>query len=246
VQELETSQSVLKAVLFDLDGVVADSHPVHEVAWKGLFAEQGLDADNLNLDYLYAGHPRREIMTHYLGALDAKRFEHLSQRKDYFYAQAASRLTAKSGIPGAIMQLRAAGIACALATSAARDRTFETLERLHLQDAFAAVVVGSDVEIAKPAPDIFLLAASKLNVAPQSCVVVEDSVAGVQAALRAGMICAGFALPNRTEELWQAGAKVVFTAVPVNAVNYFRKLQRNVVAGQSAAESQPALTNHRK
>jgi HAD superfamily hydrolase (TIGR01509 family) len=246
VPELEVSRAVLRAVLFDLDGVVADSHPVHEVAWKELFAEQGLDADNLNLDYLYAGHPRREIMTHYLGALDAERFEHLSKRKDYFYAQAVALLAAKPGIPVAIMQLRAAGIACALATSAARDRTFETLERLHLQDAFAAVVVGSDVEIAKPAPDIFLLAASKLNVAPESCAVVEDSVAGVQAAVRAGMSCAGFALPNRADELWQAGAKDVFTAVPADAVSYFRKLQRNTIAGEAAAERQPALTNHRK
>ena len=244
--ELKASRDVLRAVLFDLDGVVADSHPVHEVAWKALFAEQGLDAENLDLDYLYAGHPRREIMTHYLGALDTERFEHLSKRKDHFYAQAAARLAAKPGVPGAILQLRAAGIACALATSAARDRTFDTLERLHLQDAFAAVVVGSDVEIAKPAPDIFLLAASQLNVAPESCVVVEDSVVGVQAALRAGMTCAGFALPERAEELWQAGAKDVFTAVPADAVSYFRKLQKNMAAGEAVAERQPVLTNHRK
>jgi len=234
----------LRAVLFDLDGVVADSHPVHEVAWKAVFAEAGLDAEKLDLDYLYAGHPRREIMTHYLGKLDEERFEHLSQRKDYFYEQAAERLSTKPGIPGVLTQLRAAGIACALATSAARDRTFETLERLHLDKAFGAVVVGSDVEIAKPAPDIFLLAAQKLNVPVGNCVVVEDSVAGVQAAARAGMGCAGFALPNRTDELWQAGATDVLTAVPTDAVKYFRTLQQKAVSARGVG--QPAARSSRR
>jgi len=217
---------MLSAVLFDLDGVVADSHPVHEVAWKALLAEQGLDAESLDLSFLYAGHPRREILVHYVGTLDEERFEHLSSRKDHFYAQAASRLTTKPGIPEALAQLRAAGIRCALVTSAARDRTWDTLTQLHLEGAFDAVVVGGDVEIAKPAPDIFLLAASKLGVAPENCVVVEDSVAGVQAAARAGMRCAGFALPERAEELWQAGATDVFTALPADAALYFQGLQQ--------------------
>jgi HAD superfamily hydrolase (TIGR01509 family) len=217
---------MLKAVLFDLDGVVADSHPVHEVAWKGLFAEQGLDVDSLNLDYLYAGQPRREILVHYLGPLTEDRFRHLSGRKDHFYALASPGLTTKPGIPEALAQLRAAGILCALATSAARDRTLETLVQLHLENSFDAAVVGSDVELTKPAPDIFLRAAEKLGVAPETCVVVEDSVAGVQAAVRAGMQCAGFALPGRVEELRQAGAANVFTEFPADAVRYFRELQQ--------------------
>lgn len=220
---------MLKAVLFDLDGVVADSHPVHEVAWKGLLAEQGLDAQSLNLDFLYAGHPRREILVHYLGPLDERRFAHLSARKDHFYALAASHLATKPGIPKALAQLRAAGIRCALATSAARDRTGETLVQLRLHDAFDVVIVGSDVEIAKPAPDIFLLAANKLGAAPETCVVVEDSVAGVRAAVRAGMHCAGFALPQRVEELWHAGASDVFTVFPDDAVAYFQQLQQGKV-----------------
>ena len=216
---------MLKAVLFDLDGVVADSHPVHEVAWKALLAEQGLDAASLNLDFLYAGHPRREILIHYLGPLDEGRFAHLSARKDHFYAQAAARLAAKPGIAVTLAQLRAAGIRCALATSAARERTWEALAQLRLEDAFEAVVVGGDVEIAKPAPDIFLLAADRLGVAPETCVVVEDSVAGVQAAIHAGMCCAGFALPGRVEELRKAGASDVFTVLPPDAALYFRQLR---------------------
>jgi beta-phosphoglucomutase len=228
---------MLNAVLFDLDGVVADSHPVHEVSWKRLLAEQGLDAETLDLGFLYAGHPRREILVHYLGPLSEDRFEHLSRRKDHFYALASSRLTAKQGIFEALAQLRTAGIRCALATSAARDRTVETLVLLRLENAFDAVVVGGDVSLAKPAPDIFLLAARKLGVAPENCVVVEDSVAGVQAAVRAGMRCAGFALPGRVEELWQAGADDVFTTVPLDAVDYFKKLQQGTPASAARART---------
>lgn len=237
---------MLKAVLFDLDGVVADSHPVHEVAWKGLLAEEGLDAQSLDLDFLYAGHPRREILVHYLGTLSEERFQHLSRRKDHFYALACARLTTKAGIPDALAQLRAGGVQCALATSAARDRTLGTLMQLHLEQAFEVVIAGSDVQTAKPAPDIFLLAARQLNVAPQSCVVVEDSVAGVQAAVRAGMHCAGFALPGRVEELWRAGATDVFTAIPADALGYFQKLQLGDAAPAKAIRVRHAVRDARK
>ena len=63
---------MVKAVIFDLDGVVADSHPLHEAAWKTLLVEEGMDSAALNLEFLYAGHPRREILRHYLGCVDAR------------------------------------------------------------------------------------------------------------------------------------------------------------------------------
>ena len=62
---------MLKAVIFDLDGVIADSHPIHEAAWTTLFAEQGFDPEKMNLDFLYAGQPRGEIFRHFLGELAA-------------------------------------------------------------------------------------------------------------------------------------------------------------------------------
>jgi len=110
---------MLKAVIFDLDGVVADSHPIHEAAWKTLLVEQGLDSETINLDFLYAGHPRREILRHYLGSIAAPEMERLGRRKDELYALAANQLKAKPGIPRVLSQLNQAGILCALATSAA-------------------------------------------------------------------------------------------------------------------------------
>src|SRR6266478_8847191 len=80
--------ATLKAVIFDLDGVVADSHPIHEAAWKTLLVEQGLDSETINLDFLYAGHPRREILQHYLGFIAVPEMERLGRRKDELYALA--------------------------------------------------------------------------------------------------------------------------------------------------------------
>jgi len=201
-----TRQPALKAVIFDLDGVVADSHPIHEIAWAKLLVERGLDRETLNLDFLYAGHPRREILKHYLGAIRASDVEKLERRKDQLYAEAASELKPKPRIPAVLRQLNKDGIVCALATSAGRARTYETLEKFGLRNRFAAVVTGDEAGTPKPAPEIFLLAAARTERDPECCVVVEDSVAGVSAARAAGMKCVGFAPVKWFGDLAEAGA----------------------------------------
>lgn len=213
---------MLKAVIFDLDGVVADSHPIHEMAWKALLEEAGLAPGTIDIDFLYAGHPRREILKHYLGPLSESEIQHWGRRKDELYEFSAKKLRSKPCIPRVLSQLQEARILCALATSAGRKRTLESLHHLKLVESFQAVVVGDDVHNAKPAPDIFLLAASKLAVEPQNAVVVEDSVAGAQAAIAAGMKCVGFASPERAGELRSAGADDVISEFPDDGVAYLR------------------------
>jgi HAD superfamily hydrolase (TIGR01509 family) len=215
---------MLKAVIFDLDGVVADSHPIHEAAWKTLLVEQGLDPATLNLDFLYAGHPRREILRHYLGSIEGPEMERLGHRKDELYALAANKLKAKPGIPRVLSQLNQAGILCALATSAGRARTNESLKQLAITKDFSVIVTGEDVIAAKPAPDIFLFAAGRLGVTEKESVAVEDSVAGVVAARAAGMKCVGYALPRFAAELAGAGADHVISDFPEDAPHYFEEL----------------------
>jgi len=213
---------MLKAVIFDLDGVVADSHPIHEMAWKALLTEAGFKPEGIDVAFLYAGHPRREILKHYLGELTDAEILHWGRRKDELYELSAKKLQAKPGIPQVLAQLNEAGLACALATSAGRRRTIESLHHLGLAKHFSVVVTGEDVRNAKPAPDIFLLTAKKLSVEPNSCVVVEDSVAGVQAAIACGMKCIGFASAKHCEELSNALADDVISEFPRDAVSYFQ------------------------
>lgn len=217
-------QPTLGAVIFDLDGVVADSHPIHEIAWTTLLVEQGLDRTTLNLDFLYAGHPRRAILQHYLGEIGASEIERLGQRKDDLYTAAATSLMPKPLIPDVIRQLHDDGIVCALATSAGRTRTYETLERFGLTKQFAAIVTGEEPEAPKPAPEIFLLAAARIRTEPGRCVVVEDSVAGVAAARAAGMKCVGFVPVEWFGDLAEAGADDLISELPEDATRYFRGL----------------------
>jgi len=215
---------MLKAVIFDLDGVVADSHPIHEAAWRTLLLEQGLDSATLNLDFLYAGRPRREILRHYLGSIESPEMERLGRRKDELYAVAAHELKTKPGIPRVLSQLNAAGVLCALATSAGCVRAHESLEQFGIRKEFSAILTGEDAAAAKPAPDIFLLAAKKLDVTSKECVVVEDSVAGVLAARGAGMKCVGYALPRFAAALVEAGADDVISDFPEDASVYLKNL----------------------
>jgi HAD superfamily hydrolase (TIGR01509 family) len=215
---------MLKAVIFDLDGVVADSHPIHEAAWKTLLLEQGLDSATLNLDFLYAGRPRREILRHYLGSIESAGMEQLGRRKDELYAVAAQQLTTKPGIPRVLPELNSSGLLCALATSAGRTRAHESLEQFSITRQFSLIVTGEDAAVAKPAPEIFLLAAEKLGVKPQECIVVEDSVAGVEAARAAGMRCVAYALPRFAASLAEAGADDVISEFPKDSPTYFKHL----------------------
>ncbi len=215
---------MLKAVIFDLDGVVADSHPIHEVAWKSLLVETGLNPESINVDFLYAGHPRLEILRHYLGPLSDSEIRHWSRRKDELYELAAKHLQAKPGIPRVLSQLRSERIVCALATSAGRKRTLESLEVFGINECFSIVVTGDDVRNPKPAPEIFLLCAQNLKVKPENAVVVEDSVAGVKAAVACGMKCVGYASIERADKLREAGADDIITDFPEDAVCYFQAL----------------------
>ena len=220
---------MLKAVIFDLDGVVADSHPIHEAAWKTLLVEEGMDSATLNLEFLYAGRPRKEILRHYLGDIGVSELDRLGRRKDELYGIAAHELIAKPGILRVLSQLSDDEILCALATSAGRVRAIESLERFGITKYFSVIVTGEQVRSAKPSADIFLLTAAKLGVEAKFCVVVEDSVAGVQAARAAGMKCAGYADVDRQAELKKAGADDLINVFPADAPRYFRKLVVGVV-----------------
>lgn len=212
---------MLKAVIFDLDGVIADSHPIHEAAWKTLFAERGLDAENLNLDFLYAGQPRGEIFRHFFGQLPDAKIETMSRRKDELYTALVHKLQPKPGLVQVLKELAAAGVKMAVGTSAQRRRTLETLDHFGIAERFGAVVTGDDVGATKPAPEVFLRAAALVHAQPANTVVVEDSPIGIEAARAAGMKCVGYAPPERIEQLRKAGADDLILEFPRRAVEYF-------------------------
>jgi HAD superfamily hydrolase (TIGR01509 family) len=222
---------MIRGVIFDLDGVVADSHPLHEEAWRVLLSERGL-GPSLDLSFIYSGRSRREILEHYLGPLSEAEGERLGRCKDELFSHLMYTIRVQPGLLRVLDQLHAGGIPFALATSASRTRTYEMLDKLKITDRFVAIVTNHDVSDPKPAPEVFLEAASRLGLSPQEVAVIEDSVAGVQAARAADMICIGYAPVSQARALRDDGAIEVISDFPDDIVTYLQHVTDSILIPQ--------------
>ena len=176
-----------KAYLFDMDGTIADSMPLHYIAWKQALAEYGCPLFPEPLFYSWGGMPVREIVA----TLNQRHglnmpIEEVAHRKEGLYYELLPKLTA---VPEVLEQIEAAHkrIPFAVVSGSTRESVTKSLEILNLLDKFDVLVCAGDYTKAKPDPEPFLLAAQKLNVAPASCLVFEDTEMGIQAATAAGM-----------------------------------------------------------
>jgi beta-phosphoglucomutase len=197
---------MLRAIIFDLDGVVADSHAAHKRAWSELLASLGRTVSPQELEYVVEGRKREEITSHFLGELSKEEASEYGIRKDALFTKYSSDLQPVPGVCRFIKEASAAGIAIAVASSARRKRVETNLRQLGLASHFQVVVTGDDVVKGKPDPALFSMAARELNIRPQETLVCEDALNGVQAAKSAGMKCLAIASPGREAVLKAAGA----------------------------------------
>lgn len=195
-------------VVFDLDGVIADSEPTHERATIEYLASLGLGFDQ-GLAGTMMGRRVRELtdaIAPLAGLTPEEAFE--GREQVFWRLLEAEPLRPMPGLHRALERLAAAGLRLAVASSGTRDYVAHVLERLAVRDAFAAVVSGEDVVKGKPDPEIYLLAAARLEAAPAACAAVEDAPNGIAAARAAGMRVV--AVPNaHTAGLDLAAAEVV-------------------------------------
>jgi len=211
--------TMLAGVIFDFDGVIVDSHPLHIEAWKELLHAKGKAVSDAELSFVREGAKREEILRHFLGELTPEQAESYGAQKDQLFRAGVNQLELVPGFAGFLIQLEAVGLQSAVATSGNRPRVEHALETFSLRNRFRAVVTGNDVSRGKPDPALFLLAAQALEVDPAHIVVFEDAVAGILAAKAAGMKCVGIAANGRESLLKQAGADFVmkdFRDVTVN------------------------------
>jgi len=197
------------AVIFDLDGVIADTHPLHTIAWRRLLEEQGKKPTEAELAVIREGKKRTDILVQFFGALSAEEIYNLGVRKDELLRTASEKVKPVAGLIEFLDELETFQIPKAVATSASRLRAEKILSELHLSKRFVAVITGDDVQRGKPDPSIFLLAANHLGSRASEVLVIEDSIAGVRAAKSAGMKCVGLAAGDFTAVLYQSGADYV-------------------------------------
>jgi len=197
---------MFSGVVFDLDGVVVDSHPLHKRAWRAFLASLGKQVSESDLDFIFEGRRRRDILIHFLGDLSDSAIQEYGNKKDEFFRQASAVLEPVSGSVEFIKSLEKAGLCIGLATSASQQRARWTLRQLEIADYFDVVVTGDDVAQSKPDPTIYRLAAQRLSVSPECLLAVEDSVCGVRSAKSAGLCCLGIALGPNVDSLILSGA----------------------------------------
>lgn len=197
---------MLQAIIFDMDGVIIDSHPFHRQAWQKFLLTLGKHVSETDLDCILEGWRREDILHHFLGDLTKAEVVEYGNRKDEFFQQVGVPMKLVSGLCEFLDHLELLGIPKAVATSASGRRTRFTLDRLQLTRHFAAIVTANDVLKGKPDPAIYRLAAKQMEVLSEQVVVIEDSVSGVRAAKSAGMKCLGIATNSRCELLRRAGA----------------------------------------
>ena len=188
-----------RAVIFDLDGVLTDTAEQHYLGWKQLADEEGLPFDRAANERL-RGLSRRESLLALLGdrTVDEATLETWMARKNDYYVASLADMSPADALPGAVELVHdAKARGCKVAIGSSSKNAPVVLDKLGITELFDAVADGSSVERAKPAPDLFLEAARRLDVPPPECVVVEDAGSGVDAALAAGMVAVGVGPADR-------------------------------------------------
>jgi beta-phosphoglucomutase len=186
---------VIKAIIFDLDGVIVDTAHYHFVAWQRLAKEIGVSFSLEDNERLKGVSRMRslEIILEIGGVtLPKEKMEELALLKNKWFLEYVSAIKPEEIFPGVkelIIEMKKQGYKIALGSSSKNAEL--VLELLKIKQLFDAIADGNMITKSKPNPEIFLLAASKLGVSPSECVVFEDAEAGVEAALAAGMKCVG-------------------------------------------------------
>jgi HAD superfamily hydrolase (TIGR01509 family) len=197
-----------KQVVFDLDGVMVDSEPVHERANAEYLRRFGVGPDQELLDDMM-GRRVRELTDALAARLGLDPERAFADREAIFWRLLDQGLEPMPGLHAAVERLAGAGLPMAVASSGTRAYVEHVLERLRLRAAFAAVVSGEDVRHGKPDPEIYLLAAERLRADPGDCVAIEDTTHGIAAARGAGMRAVAVTHPmNATLDLSAADAVV--------------------------------------
>lgn len=198
----------IQGLIFDCDGVLVDSEQFSCEAWLPVLRRRGLAVELAHIE-AFIGQSDQAVLAHYQSQGAAFPPDILAQRQQEYFALARGRLQSFPGLREALEGLRRRQVPMAVASSGGPAKIRFSLAEVGLLEFFPVRCSATEVERGKPAPDLFLLAARRLELEPEACAVVEDSVPGLQAARAAGMRAIGFPSSHPEAMLWEAGAQVV-------------------------------------
>lgn len=189
--------SIIRACLFDMDGVITDTEQQYDQFLGSFIEEYQLPSDFL---LKIKGVRWPEILTMYFSDLSENEKNKLIHRVASF-EQNDLKYPLIPGVLDFIQKLKQQKIKTALVTSSSKAKTEVALQKAKLINVFDTLITGDDIKKGKPDPECYLLAAHRLNIQPGECVVFEDSFAGIEAGKRAGMKVIGLSTTNTEESL---------------------------------------------
>jgi len=192
---------MLEAVIFDWDGVVVDSSTAHKASWEQLAEERNLALPDNHFTLSFGRINKVIIPDIFRWTQDPELIKELSDRKEFLYREILAK-TGLVALPGALNlfnDLKDAGIPMAIGTSTPLENVKAVMQMIGAQDDFDAIISSEDVRVGKQDPEVFLKAASALGAAPEKCVVFEDALYGIQAALAARMKAVALTTTHRVK-----------------------------------------------
>ena len=195
----------MKAVIFDMDGVLVDTNPHHKTAWRAYYQQHGKALSDADFIQHISGKHNTDIVAHLFAGetLTADEVNRLGNEKERLFRELyQSDIAPVPGLIPFLKSLKEAGIKMAVATSAPVENLDFVIDALNIRDYFDALLNESLVSHPKPDPEIYQKAMEMLGTDPAESVIFEDSTTGIQAAKASGALVVGMATTLTPDELW--------------------------------------------
>lgn len=197
---------MLAAILFDLDGTLVNTDPLHYRVWKEVLQDYGLEIDQMFYDSRISGGLNPLVIKDILPHLSEAENSQLAESKEARFRELASELKAVAGLERILAWTEECNLKRALVTNAPSKNVELMLSVLGLTEAFNPVVVAERVGVSKPDPALYKMALNLLDIAPEQGLVFEDSPSGIRSAVGAGILTIGIASTHNPLTLLEAGA----------------------------------------
>lgn len=195
----------MKAIIFDMDGVIVDTNPHHRIAWREYYQRYGKTLSDADFVTYVSGKHNNDILSHLFAGktLTADESKQLAHEKEALFRELYSKdITPVVGLIPFLQSLKEANILTAVATSAPVENLDFVMDALGLRPYFDALLNESMVSHPKPDPEIYQKAMAMLGVDPSDCIIFEDSMTGIQAAKASGASVVGMATTQSSDELY--------------------------------------------